>query len=55
VRSVENRLQRVYEKLGISTRAALPHALSLGSASPAGADLLQHQAPDSVTVAHPRW
>jgi DNA-binding CsgD family transcriptional regulator len=37
VRSVENRLQRVYEKLGISSRAALPHALDLatpGSATP---------------------
>ncbi len=28
VRSVENRLQRVYEKLGITSRAALPHALN---------------------------
>jgi DNA-binding CsgD family transcriptional regulator len=28
VRSVENRLQRVYEKLGITSRAALPEALS---------------------------
>jgi DNA-binding CsgD family transcriptional regulator len=28
VRSVENRLQRVYEKLGITSRAALPHALT---------------------------
>jgi DNA-binding CsgD family transcriptional regulator len=29
VRSVENRLQRVYEKLGICSRAALPSALNL--------------------------
>ena len=29
VRSVENRLQRVYEKLGISTRAALAQSLDL--------------------------
>jgi DNA-binding CsgD family transcriptional regulator len=29
VRSVENRLQRVYEKLGICSRAALPNALNL--------------------------
>jgi DNA-binding CsgD family transcriptional regulator len=29
VRSVENRLQRVYEKLGICSRAALPTALNL--------------------------
>jgi DNA-binding CsgD family transcriptional regulator len=28
VRSVENRLQRVYEKLGITSRAALPEALN---------------------------
>jgi DNA-binding CsgD family transcriptional regulator len=28
VRSVENRLQRVYEKLGIKSRAALPNALN---------------------------
>ena len=70
VRSVENRLQRVYEKLGISSRAALPHALSLAGANPGGADPPQHQARDSITtppetsspqvrqrnpVAHPRW
>jgi DNA-binding CsgD family transcriptional regulator len=35
VRSVENRLQRVYEKLGISSRAALPHALDLATPSSA--------------------
>ncbi|MUL65790.1 hypothetical protein BOO86_15045 [Mycobacterium sp. CBMA 234] len=29
IRSIENRLQRVYEKLGISSRAALPDALDL--------------------------
>jgi DNA-binding CsgD family transcriptional regulator len=34
VRSVENRLQRVYEKLGISSRAALPHALDLATPPP---------------------
>jgi DNA-binding CsgD family transcriptional regulator len=37
VRSVENRLQRVYEKLGISSRAALPHALDLATPRPAAA------------------
>jgi len=31
VRSVENRLQRVYEKLGITSRAALPLALNLAT------------------------
>jgi DNA-binding CsgD family transcriptional regulator len=35
VRSVENRLQRVYEKLGISSRAALPQALNLATPGPA--------------------
>jgi DNA-binding CsgD family transcriptional regulator len=34
VRSVENRLQRVYEKLGISSRAMLPRALDLATSSP---------------------
>jgi DNA-binding CsgD family transcriptional regulator len=36
VRSVENRLQRVYEKLGISSRAALPAALDLATPGPPG-------------------
>jgi DNA-binding CsgD family transcriptional regulator len=35
VRSVENRLQRVYEKLGISSRAALSRALDLATTRPA--------------------
>lgn len=30
VRSVENRLQRVYEKLGVKSRSALPRALNFG-------------------------
>jgi DNA-binding CsgD family transcriptional regulator len=34
VRSVENRLQRVYEKLGICSRAALPNALNLVPSAP---------------------
>jgi len=38
VRSVENRLQRVYEKLGISSRAALPHALNIAAPNPAPGD-----------------
>jgi DNA-binding CsgD family transcriptional regulator len=35
VRSVENRLQRVYEKLGITSRAALPQALNPATPRPA--------------------
>jgi DNA-binding NarL/FixJ family response regulator len=38
VRSVENRLQRVYEKLGISSRAALPAALNASARRPARSD-----------------
>ncbi|MUL64533.1 hypothetical protein BOO86_08675 [Mycobacterium sp. CBMA 234] len=38
VRSVENRLQRVYEKLGISSRAALPLALNASTRRPPRGD-----------------
>ncbi|MEZ0054086.1 DNA-binding CsgD family transcriptional regulator [Mycobacterium sp. MAA66] len=38
VRSVENRLQRVYEKLGISSRAALPLALNISTRRPPHSD-----------------
>jgi DNA-binding NarL/FixJ family response regulator len=42
VRSIENRLQRVYEKLGITTRSALPDALALPSRTVA-AEHLNHE------------
>jgi ATP/maltotriose-dependent transcriptional regulator MalT len=44
VRSIENRLQRVYEKLGITTRGALAHALSVAPSSETGGAVgLLHQ------------
>jgi DNA-binding CsgD family transcriptional regulator len=50
VRSVENRLQRVYEKLGISSRAALSQALDLATPGP----FAPHPAPTQTAAAPSR-